>query len=318
MDINIIIGAAIIGALAIWGFSVYQKKKLRIKQRHTMRNNIIEKYSEDAGEDEVLPKQNLLSTIASHKYAQRYLRYIDFDSNSIVNMSALRSRALKAGIRDAREHRVLAAGMIILPILAAPVGFILPNFLMKEVTLNMQLIGMLSMAIIGFLYTGMRIDGIAQKRQEEFAANFPDMLDLMIVCLEAGMSAEQAFVKMAEEFQEGAPVLAEEISILSAELTYFLDGTIAYENLQRRVDHGNVRAFSSALIQSKKFGTPLAQSLKALSHEIRVAQMAEIERKAASLPAKLTVPMMLFTLPVLLTVIMSPAVLELIKMFSEK
>ena len=122
---------------------------------------------------------------------------------------------------------------------------------------------------------------------------------------------DEEFLKMIDEFKENSPVLSEEMAILSAELTYFLDYTVAYENLTRRVPHENVRAFCSALVQSKKFGTPLVQSLKGLSKEIREAEIAAIERKAASLPAKLTVPMMLFTLPVLMVVIMAPAGLAL-------
>ena len=305
-----LIFVALIGGIGLY---IYQKKTLADQNANKLSGHTQKDKAKDiAGDAEIIERKSFLSTLASHEYAQRYLKPIDFDKKSLVKMSTLRLKALRAGIRDSQEHRILAVSMIALAIIFAVIGYFIPNLLFKEEqTKAIHILFAFGGGMLGYYFPIIRLDSMGEERREAFSLHFPDMLDLMIVCVEAGMAAEQTFIKMAEEFHENAPVLSEEISILSAELTYFLDSTVAYENLQRRVDYTHIRAFCSALIQAKRFGTPLAKSLKALSHEIRESQMAQVERKAASLPAKLTVPMMLFTLPVLLTVILSPAAIKL-------
>lgn len=307
----LLIFIAVIGGIALF---IYQRKTEQ--QSTTKIKNSIKgtKPKDIASSAEIIERKSFLSTVASNQYAKRYLKQVDFDKKKIIKMSTLRLKALRAGIRDNQEHRVLAASMIILAITFTFIGSLLPNIIFQEEqTLGIHIIFSIVSGALGYYLPLIRLDSIGQERRDAFSLHFPDMLDLMIVCVEAGMASEQAFVKISEEFHDNAPVLSEEISILSAELTYFLDSTVAFENLQRRVDYGHIRAFCSALIQAKRFGTPLAKSLKALSQEIRESQMAQVERKAASLPAKLTVPMMIFTLPVLLTVILSPAALKLME-----
>lgn len=296
------------------GMKKYSSRQEKIKKRmnrRTVTNNFKE---EDIEKEIVQQKASLVSTLASSEYLQRYLGYIDLENNQIVNMKSLRLLAIKAGIRDAREHKIIALSVVILPILGGVLGGLFLHLVIEDPTLMNRILAAGVCGFIGAKYPFVRLQSMGKDRLEQFISQFPDMLDLMLVCVEAGMAVEQCFIKMAEEFKDTAPVLAEEIAILSAELTYFLDVGVAYDNLMRRIEHGNVRAFCSALLQSKKFGTPLTQALKALSKEIREAQMADIERRAASLPAKLTVPMMIFTLPVLLIVILSPAGLQLMNM----
>ena len=247
--------------IIILGFILYRKKIKNSRGRSGRTLSIVDSYNQDHKPDqEIIENKNLLSTLAAHEYAERYLKQIDFDKQKVVNMNSLRLKAVRAGIRDNREHRVLAIGMVVLSIIFAVIGSLLPNVIFSEAqTLGVHILFSVGCGALGYFFPVIRLDSISEERKNEFVIHFPDMLDLMIVCVEAGMGPEQAFVKIAEEFHENAPVLSEEISILSAELTYFLDSTVAYENLQRRVDYSNIRAFCSALIQAKRFGTPLAK-----------------------------------------------------------
>ena len=307
-------GLSFIGILFLLKISNKQKGIARILTKKTDKNKAY--YNDDTQEEMSsthLSQGNFLSTIASNVYFNRYLSYIDFEKNRIVNMSSLRLLAVRAGIRSNQEHKVIAFFMFILPIFGFILGMCAMMLYDPHSTLTMQLIAGCVTAFIAFKYPAIRLHSIGKDRLLAFETGFPDLLDLMMVCIEAGIAVEQVFVKMSEEFEISAPIIAEEIRILSAELTYFLDSSVAYDNFIRRLPHPYVRAFCSALVQSRKYGTPLVQSLRSLSKEVRESQIAEIERKAASLPAKLTVPMLLFTLPVLMVVILAPAALQLMR-----
>ncbi|WP_230534171.1 type II secretion system F family protein [Microvirga roseola] len=149
------------------------------------------------------------------------------------------------------------------------------------------------------------------KRQIAIRRAWPDMLDLLLICVECGMGIESAFRKVSEEIGSQCPELAEEISLTTAELSYLQDRRKAYENLGERTGLECVKSIVTSLIQSEKYGTPLSQSLRVLAQENRDMRMSEAEKKAASLPPKLTVPMILFFLPVLFAVIITPAFIQI-------
>lgn len=152
-----------------------------------------------------------------------------------------------------------------------------------------------------------------QKRQTEVRRNWPDAMDLLLICVESGMSIEVGFRKIAEEIAVQSLVLSEELSLTTAELSYLPDRQSAYRRLSARVDVEEVRSVVTSLIQSEKYGTPVGQALRVLSKESRSLRMAAAEKKAAALPPKLTVPMILFFLPVLFAVIMTPAIIQIIQ-----
>ena len=139
---------------------------------------------------------------------------------------------------------------------------------------------------------------------------FPDALDLLLICVESGMSIEAAFNRVAGEVGSQSVELAEEFSLLTAELSYLPDRRQAYDNLAKRCAHPGVKAVCTALNQAEKYGTPLASALRVMALENRELRMQAAEEKAASLPAKLTVPMILFFLPPLFVVILGPAVMK--------
>ncbi|MFC3705081.1 type II secretion system F family protein [Devosia honganensis] len=149
-----------------------------------------------------------------------------------------------------------------------------------------------------------------QKRQASIRRSWPDCLDLLLLCVEAGMSMEHAMKRVAKEIGGQSPELAEELTLTTAELSFLEDRTRAYDNLGRRTGLDNVRAVMTALIQADRYGTSVGQALRVMAEEGREARMMEAEKKAASLPPKLTVPLIVFFLPVLFIVILSPAMIK--------
>jgi tight adherence protein C len=163
---------------------------------------------------------------------------------------------------------------------------------------------------LGFYAPNIYITNQAQKRRQAIAAVFPDSLDLLLICVEAGMSIEAAMQKVASEIGAGSVELAEELSLLVAELSYLPERRLAYEGMARRVNYPGVRSVMTAMIQSERYGTPLGNALRVMAQENRALRMAAAEKKAAALPAQLTVPMILFFLPVLFIVILGPAAIH--------
>jgi tight adherence protein C len=144
------------------------------------------------------------------------------------------------------------------------------------------------------------------KRQLSIRRAFPDALDLLLICIESGMSIEVAFRRVSIEIGSQSVALAEEFTLTTAELSYLQDRKVAYENLAKRTGLEGVKSVCLALMQSERYGTPLGQSLRVMAQENRDMRMNEAEKKAAALPPKLTVPMILFFLPVLFVVILGP------------
>jgi tight adherence protein C len=170
-------------------------------------------------------------------------------------------------------------------------------------------------ACIAAAYVGMQLPLILlknkiQRRQLSIRRAFPDTLDLLLICVESGMSIEAAFRKVSDEIGTQSVALAEELTLTTAELSYLPDRRQAYENLANRINLDGVKSVCMALQQSERYGTPLATMLRVMAQENRDMRMSEAEKKAAGLPPKLTVPMILFFLPVLFVVILGPAAIK--------
>ena len=168
---------------------------------------------------------------------------------------------------------------------------------------------------IAAAYAGMHLPLILlkskiQRRQLSIKRAFPDTLDLLLICVESGMSIEAALRKVSDEIGTQSVPLAEELTLTMAELSFLQDRRQAYENLAKRTDLDGVRSVCMALQQAERYGTPLAQMLRVMAQENRDMRMSEAEKKAAGLPPKLTVPMILFFLPVLFVVILGPAAIK--------
>jgi tight adherence protein C len=169
-------------------------------------------------------------------------------------------------------------------------------------------------ALLGFYAPDMFVNNMIARRQQSIMRAFPDALDLMLICVESGMSIESAFTRVAAEIGPQSAELAEELALTTAELSYLPDRRQAFDNLAKRCGHAGVKAVATALNQAEKYGTPLGSALRVTANENREMRMQDAERKAASLPAKLTVPMIIFFLPCLFVVIMGPAIITIKKM----
>jgi tight adherence protein C len=163
---------------------------------------------------------------------------------------------------------------------------------------------------IGFYVPNMFIQNLVQRRQTSIKNAFPDALDMLLICVQSGMSVEAAFQKVSGEVGGQSLELAEELSLTTAELSYLQDRRQAFENFGKRTGIPGIKAVATALIQAERYGTPVGQALRIMARENREMRMAEAEKKAAALPPKLTVPMIIFFLPVLFVVILGPALIQ--------
>jgi tight adherence protein C len=171
---------------------------------------------------------------------------------------------------------------------------------------------------IGYYAPNVYITNVAQKRRESIVAAFPDALDLLLICVESGMSIEAAIQKVGSEVGASSMELAEELSLLTAELSYLPDRRLAYENLARRTNHPGIKSVATAMIQAERYGTPLGAALRVMAKENRELRLSAAEKKAAALPAQLTVPMIMFFLPVLFLMILGPAIMNIMDVFGKK
>ena len=166
-------------------------------------------------------------------------------------------------------------------------------------------------AVIGFYAPNIFLANRISKRRTSIMQAFPDALDLLLICVEAGMSIEAAIQKVSQEIGGQSIDLAEEMTLLSAELSYLPDRRMAYDGLARRTNHPGVKSVATAMTQAEVYGTPLGSALRTMAKENREMRLSAAEKKAAALPAKLTVPMILFFLPVLFIVILTPAIISI-------
>ncbi len=181
-----------------------------------------------------------------------------------------------------------------------------------------RLCAVVALFVGGYYAPNLYVTNIAAKRRESIMSAFPDALDLLLICVEAGMSIEAAIQKVAGEVGGASIELAEELSLLTAELSYLPERRMAYEGLAKRTNHPGVKAVTTAMIQAERYGTPLGSALRIMAKENREMRIASAEKKAAQLPAKLTVPMILFFLPVLFVVILGPSVMRGMDTFAHK
>lgn len=156
------------------------------------------------------------------------------------------------------------------------------------------------------------LQNLTLRRKKRLQRAWPDALDLLHLCIDSGMGLEAAMARVAREMRASAPDIADELTMTIAELTYLQNRRIALENLGDRTDLPSVREAVMALVQSERYGVALAETLRTLAEENRRMRLAEAEKKAAALPPRLTVPMILFFLPVLFVVILTPAMIQLL------
>jgi tight adherence protein C len=244
---------------------------------------------------------------------QAYIRQIvdRFNLQKALADEGTVTRLRMAGFRGQAPLFVFLFARLVLPLVLFGVAcFYL--FLVADLDQPawLKILFAVAFAYIGFFAPKLYIANIISKRQSSIRRAWPDALDLLLVCVESGMSAEAAFRRVSEEVGAQSVPLAEELTLTTAELSYLGDRKEAYENLAARTGLEGVKSVMTSLIQAERYGTPLGQSLRVLAQENRDLRMINAEKKAAALPPKLTVPMILFFLPVLIAVIIGPAAIQ--------
>jgi tight adherence protein C len=231
----------------------------------------------------------------------------DFNLTKYLAQESAREKLTLAGYRGQAPYVTFIFFRLVAPIVLF-IASILYVFVISHMQKSMPVkIGI----CVGCAYLGLQapmlfLKNAISKRQLQIKRAFPDALDLLLICIESGMSIEAAFRKVSTEIVNQSIALSEEFTLTTAELSYLQDRKTAYENLAKRTGLEGVKSVCLALMQSERYGTPLGQSLRVMAQENRDMRMNEAEKKAAALPPKLTVPMILFFLPVLFVVILGP------------
>jgi tight adherence protein C len=243
-------------------------------------------------------------------YMQQVVKWLNL--RRALETDATRERLRMAGFRGQAPVVAFLFFRAVLPVATFGVTFFYIVFLNTYhlaplLNLCLSIMG----AYVGFYLPNMFVSNLIMRRQTAIKRVFPDSLDLLLICVQAGMSVESALNKVAKEIGTRSVELAEEFSVTTAELSYLPERRQAYENLGRRTGLAVVRAVGTSLIQAERYGTAISQALRVLAQESREKRMAEAEKKAAALGPKLTVPMILFFLPVLFIVILGPAVIQI-------
>ncbi len=234
-----------------------------------------------------------------------------FNLSKWVGQEEARLKLVQAGYRGQAPYVTYLFFRMVTPI-ASFLAAVFYLFVVLDLNQpNMVKLGMcIAAAYAGMHMPLMLLKNKIKKRQLSIKRAFPDTLDLLLICVESGMSIEAAFRKVSEEVGAQSIALAEELTLTTAELSYLPDRRMAYENLAKRTDLDGVKSVCMALQQSERYGTPLASMLRVMAQENRDMRMSEAEKKAAGLPPKLTVPMIVFFLPVLFVVILGPAYIK--------
>lgn len=221
-----------------------------------------------------------------------------------------RVKLRQAGLRSEKHLVTFLALRMIVPIVVGIITFVyVSTFFAEKFAPNIRLVITIVALVIGFYIPSIAVSNMVSKRKASIKKAWSDALDLLLICVESGMALEPSFQRVAKEIGSQSVPLAEEMALTVAELSYLQDRRKALDNLSKRTGLETVRSVVTSLIQSERYGTPLGTALRVLAQENRNDRMAEAEKKAAGLPPKLTVPMILFFLPVIFIVILGPSII---------
>ncbi|WP_085908258.1 type II secretion system F family protein [Kiloniella majae] len=262
----------------------------------------------------ILPTQRRKITPSSTTFIKQIVDFFKLMKNEQAEKYA--HNLFQAGKRTSDALYRYLFFKLIAPIAGASLSYVY-IYVLKAVELSSlwQAIVTLTATLISAKIPDLLLKNSIMKRHELIKKSLPDGLDLMVICTEAGLSLDAAFSRVSKEMADVAPELSDELTLTSLELGFLPERKKALQNLANRVDISMMRSLVNALIQSEKFGTPLAQSLRVMSSELRHERLMKAEEKAAKLPAIMTVPMIIFILPPLFIVLLGPAMIRVIDNF---
>jgi tight adherence protein C len=239
-----------------------------------------------------------------------------FKLSDYVGQEAARAKLIEAGYRGHGPYVAFLFFRFVAPIAMCVVSLAYVFLVIQlDISWTLKLLICIGATYLGMQLPNLFINNRIQRRQASITRAFPDALDLLLICVESGMSLESAFQRVSQEIGPQSIELAEELTLSTAELSYLPDRRQAFENLAKRVPLEGVKSLCLAMQQSERFGTPMATTLRVIAQENRDQRMTAAEKKAAALPPQLTVPMIVFFLPVLFIVILGPAIIKIIQQF---
>lgn len=301
----VVIGSALIAAIS---FAAFALPFLNRQEKKELYRDVIEKKRRALFEQTTHGMRHRDDKAMSAKESLAAVYKIQTMFGSVGEK--LRDQMLQAGIRDPKAPMYYLLARIILPIILGLFCMLIIWKSEREFSPLMTTAMMVGVPFFGMMLPRILVKNHILKRQQEVSMTFPDALDMMLICVQGGIGLEQTVDRVAEEVAEHSPTLAEELGILSAEMGMLSDRRAALQDFARRVGSGSARSFATAMIQAEQYGTSVTNAMKVIADDLRDQRMAEAERKAAALPPKLTVPMILFFLPALFVVILCPAFLQ--------
>ena len=230
-------------------------------------------------------------------------------------VGSLEKQLSQGGFRSKDAIIVYAFTKLVMPFVGLLVGLIAAGIDWSNAFSVDQAGNWLILLMLGYLgarLPDMAVSNAIKKRHHKIRKALPDALDLMMICAEAGLSLAASLDRVARELGRVSPELAEEFNLTSVELGFLPERAQALRHLGERVDIKEIRGFVNVIIQTEKYGTPIAQALRVLAKEYRTERMLRAEQKAARLPAMMTVPMIVFILPTLFVIVMTPAILSML------
>lgn len=301
--ITLLVGLSVFATVLTLAAPIFQGDKLRGRmkavgsERERLRaQNRVNLNNEKSGKLRETPKGTLAQLVEA------------LNLRKVFEAEASRDKLRQAGLRSEKHLVTFLAARLIAPIALALLVFVYSSTVFADrVPTAMRMVATMMGVIAGMYLPSLFLKNIVARRQDSIQKAWSDALDLLLICVESGMSIEAAIQRVAVEIGAASVPLAEELTLTNAELSFLGDRSKAFENLGKRTGMPTVKSVVTSLIQSERYGTPLGTALRVLAQENRDNRMAEAEKKAAALPPKLTVPMVLFFLPVIFIVLLGPS-----------
>jgi tight adherence protein C len=297
----LVAGLAFITVLAVWyGLLEHHPMERRAKMLSERREQLRGAILRDK------PRKRRSESLGAMRQVVNALKLMQSQQSDKLN-----DRLAQAGLRSRDAIVVFLFFKVVTPVLLGAVAFLLVYLLqVGDLSPTTRLAAVVGGIGLGFFAPELYVSNLTKKRQLALSKGLPDALDLLVICAESGLSLDTALERVANEIGGANVELAEELSLTSIELCFLPDRRQALLNLNRRTNLPSIRGVVNTLLQTEKYGTPLSQSLRVLANEFRDQRMLKAEEKAARLPATLTVPMIVFILPVLFVVLIGPAIIK--------
>ena len=284
----------------------------RLRRQTQATNDRSKRMRRDAGQPE-----GLRQTGGTGDRLKRYAAFLE--PQTAEEMAGARLKMIQAGYRDRNAVRTLHAAQFGLGIGLMVLGvlYILTAGGEEGTSTAMAVTAVLGPAVIGYFLPRYWVDKRRTARQEQIVSGFPDALDMLLVCIEAGQSLDQSIMRVARELRAGYPALAEEFDMVSQEMKAGKERVAVLKDMSDRCGVTDVSSFVTVLVQSATFGTSIADALRVYASEMRDKRVMRAEEKANVLPTKLTLGTMMFTVPPLMIILVGPSVHGIIESFSQ-